>query len=88
MVERTLVRSAEDAEGRPFDVRVQRSLVAAGTVLGRVGAAQLATGRGGGAVRRRHVEQRVDAVIYRRIDELFQGRSPTGTAVGAARAAR
>ncbi|MER6982872.1 TetR/AcrR family transcriptional regulator [Streptomyces carpinensis] len=71
-VERTLVAAAEDAEGQPFDVRVQRFLIAAGTELGRIGAAQLATGRGGDAMLRRHVEQRVDAVVYRRLDELFR----------------
>jgi AcrR family transcriptional regulator len=70
-VERTLV-AAEDAAGQPFYVRVQRFLVAAGTELGRIGAAQLATGRGGDAVLRQYVEQRVDAVIYRRVDELFR----------------
>lgn len=70
-VERTLVAAAEDADGQPFDVRVQRFLIAAGSELGRIGAAQLATGRGG-AMLRRHVEQRVDAVIYRRLDDLFQ----------------
>ncbi|WP_220213316.1 TetR/AcrR family transcriptional regulator [Streptomyces shenzhenensis] len=71
-VERTLVTSAEDTEGQPFDVRVQRFLVAAGTELGRIGAAQLATGRGGDPVLRQYVEQRVDTVIYRRVDELFR----------------
>ncbi|WP_234532070.1 TetR/AcrR family transcriptional regulator [Streptomyces shenzhenensis] len=71
-VERTLVMSAEDAEGQPFDVRVHRFLVAAGTELGRIGAAQLATGRGGDPVLRQYVEQRVDTVIYRRVDELFR----------------
>ncbi|MFF7986271.1 TetR/AcrR family transcriptional regulator [Streptomyces sp. NPDC007901] len=71
-VERTLAMSAEDAEGQPFDVRVQRFLVAAGTELGRIGAAQLATGRGGDPVLRHYVEQRVDTVIYRRVDELFR----------------
>ncbi|MFE3167555.1 TetR/AcrR family transcriptional regulator [Streptomyces sp. NPDC059224] len=71
-VEATLTAAAERAQGQPFDVRVQRFLVAAGTELGRLGAAQLATGRGGDPVVRRYVEQRVDAVIYRRIDELFR----------------
>ncbi|MGW2958889.1 TetR/AcrR family transcriptional regulator [Streptomyces sp. NPDC001220] len=71
-VEDTLVAAAEGAEGQPFDVRVQRFLVAAGTELGRIGAAQLATGRGGDPMLRQYVEQRVDAVIYRRIDELFR----------------
>ncbi|MFJ3772109.1 TetR/AcrR family transcriptional regulator [Streptomyces sp. NPDC090075] len=71
-VDRTLMAAAEDAEGQPFDARVQRFLIAAGTELGRIGAAQLATGRGGDAMLRRYVEQRVDAEIYRRIDELFR----------------
>ncbi|MFB6959241.1 hypothetical protein ACFCYB_19990 [Streptomyces sp. NPDC056309] len=53
-------------------MRVRRFLVAAGTELGRIGAAQLATGRGGDAMLRQYVEQRVDAVIYRRVDELFR----------------
>ncbi|MFJ9711867.1 TetR/AcrR family transcriptional regulator [Streptomyces sp. NPDC101234] len=71
-VERTLVAAAEDAEGRPFDERVQWFLIAAGTELGRIGAAQLATGRGGDPILRQYVEQRVDAVVYRRVDELFR----------------
>jgi len=40
-------------------------LIAAGSKLGRIGAAQLATGRGD-AVLRRHVEQRIDTVLYGR----------------------
>lgn len=71
-VERTLVTAAEDTEGRPFDVRVQRFLIAAGSELGRIGAAQLAAGRGGDAMLRRYVEQRTDAVVYQRLDELFR----------------
>ncbi|MGW4519093.1 TetR/AcrR family transcriptional regulator [Streptomyces sp. NPDC004393] len=71
-VERTLVTAAQDAEGQPFDVRVQQFLIAAGSELGRLGAAQLATGRGGDATLRQHVEQRTDAVVYRRLDELFR----------------
>ncbi|MQY36882.1 hypothetical protein SRB17_48840 [Streptomyces sp. RB17] len=71
-VERTLVAAAEDSEGQPFDVRVQRFLIAAGSGLGRIGAAQLATGRGGDAMLRQYVEQRTDAVVYRRLDELFR----------------
>ncbi|MEU6577151.1 TetR/AcrR family transcriptional regulator [Streptomyces sp. NPDC046805] len=70
-VERTLV-AAEGAEGQPFPVRVQRFLIAAGSELARIGAAQLATGRGGDAMLRQYVEQRVDAVVYRRLDELFR----------------
>ena len=69
-VERALV-AAEDGEGQPFGVRVRRFLIAAGSELQRIGAAQLATGRGG-AMLRQYVEQRVDAVVYRRLDELFR----------------
>ena len=64
--------AAEEAEGQPFDVRVRRFLIAAGGELARIGAAQLATGRGGDALLRRHVEQRIDEVVYRRLDELFR----------------
>jgi hypothetical protein len=39
-------------------------LVAAGSKLGRIGATQLATGRGD-AVLHRHMEQRIDTVFYR-----------------------
>ncbi|MFF4684985.1 TetR/AcrR family transcriptional regulator [Streptomyces sp. NPDC001307] len=70
--ERTLAAATEDAEGQPFGVRVQRFLIAAGTELGRIGAAQLATGRGGDAMLRQFVEQRTDAVVYQRLDELFR----------------
>ena len=70
-VERTLAAAAEDAEGQPFGVRVQGFLIAAGSELGRIGAAQLASGRGD-AMLRQYVEQRVDAVVYRRLDELFR----------------
>jgi AcrR family transcriptional regulator len=70
-MERTLVAAAEESEGKPFGERVQRFLIAAGGELGRIGAAQLVTGRGD-AVLRRHVEQRIDTVVYRRLDELFQ----------------
>ncbi|MFJ2737926.1 MULTISPECIES: hypothetical protein [unclassified Streptomyces] len=71
-MERTLAAAAaEDTEGQLFGVRVQRFLIAAGSELGRIGAAQLATGRGD-AMLRQYVEQRVDAVVYRRLDELFR----------------
>jgi AcrR family transcriptional regulator len=70
-IERTLATAAEESEGRPFDERIHRFLIAAGGELGRIGAAQLATGRGD-AVLRRYVEQRIDAVVYRPLDELFQ----------------
>ena len=69
-VERTLT-AADDAEGLPFSVRVERFLIAAGSELERIGAAQLTTGRGE-AMLRQYVEQRVDAVVYRRIDELLR----------------
>jgi AcrR family transcriptional regulator len=69
--ERTLAAATEDAEGQPFGVRVQRFLIAAGTELGRIGAPQLATGRGD-AMLRQFVEQRTDAVVYQRLDELFR----------------
>lgn len=71
-IERALAAAAEQAEGQSFDVRVQRFLIAAGTELERVGAAQLSTGRGGDAVLRLYVQQRVDAVIYQPLKELFQ----------------
>jgi AcrR family transcriptional regulator len=70
-IERALAAAAEDAEGKPFGERVQRFLIAAGRQLGQIGAAQLATGRGD-PVLRRHVEQRIDTVVYRRLDELFR----------------
>jgi len=70
-VERTLLAAGEAAEGQPFDVRVRRFLVAAGGELARIGAAQLAAGRGDPMLRQ-YVEQRVDAVIYQRLDELFR----------------
>jgi AcrR family transcriptional regulator len=71
-IERALAAAAEDAEDKPFGERIQRFLIAAGSKLGQIGAAQLATGRGGDAALRRHVEQRIDMVVYRRLDELFQ----------------
>ena len=71
-IERALAAAAEDAEDEPFGERIQRFLIAAGSKLGQIGAAQLATGRGGDAALRRHVEQRIDMVVYQRLDELFQ----------------
>lgn len=70
-IERTLVAAAEQADGMPFGERVQRFLIAACGEFERIGAAQLATGRGD-AILRRHVEQRIDAVVYQRLDELFR----------------
>lgn len=70
-IERTLATATEDAAAMPFGERVQRFLIAAGSELSRIGAAQLATGRGD-ALLRRHVEHRIDTVVYQRLDELFQ----------------
>lgn len=71
-IERALTAAAEQSAGEPFDVRVRRFLIAAGTELGRIGAAQLSSGRGGDAFLRLYVEQRVDAAIYQPLKELFQ----------------
>ncbi|MET8413632.1 TetR/AcrR family transcriptional regulator [Streptomyces sp. NPDC005195] len=70
-VEATLVAAAEQTEGQPFGARVQQFLLGAGSELGRIGAAQLASGRGD-VMLRQYVEQRVDAVVYGRLDELFR----------------
>jgi AcrR family transcriptional regulator len=70
-IERTLAAAAEGTRDKPFDEQVRQFLIAAGSELGRIGAAQLATGRGD-AVLRRHVEQRIDAVVYQRLDGLFR----------------
>ncbi|MFF2997938.1 TetR/AcrR family transcriptional regulator [Streptomyces sp. NPDC057950] len=70
-VEAKLMAAAAETEGRPFGVRVQRFLLAAGGELGRIGAAQLASGVGD-VMLRQYVEQRVDAVVYGRLDELFR----------------
>lgn len=70
-IERTLVAATDVAEGTPFGERVQRFLIAACGELERIGAAQLVTGRGD-AVLRRHVEQRIDTVVYQRLDAFFQ----------------
>jgi AcrR family transcriptional regulator len=70
-IDRRLVAVTEDSEGKPFGERMRQFLIAACDEFARIGAAQLATGRGD-AVLRRHVEQRIDTVVYRRLDELFQ----------------
>ncbi|MCX4092378.1 TetR/AcrR family transcriptional regulator [Nocardia sp. alder85J] len=70
-VEHTLAAAAEATRDRPFGEQMRRFLLAAAGELGRIGAAQLATGRGD-AVLRRHVEQRIEAVVYRRLEELFR----------------
>ena len=71
-VEGALTAAAEQSAGDPFDVRVRRFLIAAGTELGRIGAAQLSSGRGGDAFLRSHVEQRVEEAIYQPLKELFR----------------
>jgi AcrR family transcriptional regulator len=70
-MERTLAASAEEAVGQPFDVRVQRFLIAVGGELDGIGAAQLTSGRGD-AMLGQYVAQRMDEVVYRRLDGLFQ----------------
>jgi AcrR family transcriptional regulator len=65
-VERTLPAAAEDVHGQPFDLQVQRFLIAAGSELGRIAAAQFAAWRGDPMLRE-YVEQRVEAVVYRRL---------------------
>ena len=70
-IERTLAAAASDSRGRPFGEQIHRFLTAACDEFSRIGAAQLATGRGD-AVLRRHVEQRIDEVVYQRLDELFR----------------
>jgi AcrR family transcriptional regulator len=69
-IEGTLLAVAEASADLPFGERVRRFLIAACGEFGRIGAAQLATGRGD-AVLRRYVEQRIDAVVYQRLDDLF-----------------
>ncbi len=70
-IERALVAAAEETRDQPFAEQVRRFLVAAGRELERIGAAQLATGRGD-AVLRKYVEQRIDEVVYQRLDALFR----------------
>jgi AcrR family transcriptional regulator len=69
-VERALTAAAESAAGRPFAEQVASFLVAAGSELSRIGAPQLLWGRGDPMLRP-YVEQRVEDVVYRRVDALF-----------------
>jgi AcrR family transcriptional regulator len=71
-IEATVAAALEDAAGQPFDVRVHRFLIAAGRELARIGATQLTTGRGGDAVLHQYAQTRMDEVVYRRLDELFE----------------
>jgi AcrR family transcriptional regulator len=70
-IERRLVAAEEGTAGAPFDRRVHEFLLAACGELARIGAAQLATGRGD-PVLRQHVQRRIDAVVYQRLDALFR----------------
>ena len=70
-IERRLAAAAEQTADRPFGEQVRQFLLAAGSELDRIGAAQLATGRGDAGLRR-HVEERIDTVFYQRLDELFR----------------
>ena len=71
-VEATVAAAAEEVADQPFDVRVHRFLMAAGSELGRIGEALSATGRGSDAELRRHAGQRMEDVVYRRLDDLFR----------------
>ncbi|KIF79555.1 hypothetical protein QR77_38245 [Streptomyces sp. 150FB] len=70
-VDKALASAAEPVAGQAFDQQVERFLIAAGGELSRIGAPQLLWGRGDPMLRP-YVEQRVEAVVYRRIDELFR----------------
>jgi AcrR family transcriptional regulator len=70
-IEATVAAALSDAAGQPFDARVYRFLIAAGRELARIGASQLTAGRGGDAVLQRYAQTRMDEVVYRRLDELF-----------------
>jgi len=71
-IERRVLAAIEEAAEQPFDVRVHRFLMAACSELGRVGAEQLATGRGGDVLLREYAARRMDEVIYQRLHELYR----------------
>ncbi|HEU5428731.1 MAG TPA: TetR/AcrR family transcriptional regulator [Actinocrinis sp.] len=71
-IERTVLAAVQEAAGEPFDVRVHRFLMAACSELGRVGAEQLATGRGGDVLLRDYAARRMDEVIYQRLHGLYR----------------
>lgn len=77
-VEKALAEAVEASADQPFEHQVEDFLIAAGGELSRIGAPQLLWGRGD-PVLKSHVEQRVEAVVHRRIDDLFQ----TGHRLGA-----
>ncbi|MFB7669167.1 hypothetical protein ACFC1R_35520 [Kitasatospora sp. NPDC056138] len=70
-VEHTPVAAAEDAERPPFGTRTPPFPIAAGSELGRIGTARPTMGWGG-TMPRQYVEQRADAVVHRRLDELLR----------------
>jgi AcrR family transcriptional regulator len=70
-IEETLTDATASVADRPFDQQVERFLIAAGGQLSRIGARQLLWGRGDPMLRP-YVEQRVEDVVYRRIDSLFR----------------
>jgi AcrR family transcriptional regulator len=71
VIERAVAAAAAQTVDKPFAEQVRQFLIAACGGLDQIGAAQLAAGRGD-AVLRRHVEQRIDAVVYQRLDQLFR----------------
>ncbi|GAB2857934.1 hypothetical protein GCM10027176_70510 [Actinoallomurus bryophytorum] len=77
-VEKALAEAVDASAGTPFEHQVEDFLVAAGGELSRIGAPQLLWGRGDPLLKT-YVEQRVETVVYRRIDDLFQ----TGHRAGA-----
>jgi AcrR family transcriptional regulator len=77
-IETALAEAVETSADKPFEHQVEDFLVAAGGELSRIGAPQLLWGRGDPMLRS-HVEQRVETVVYRRIDDLLQ----TGHRAGA-----
>jgi AcrR family transcriptional regulator len=79
-IEQALAEAAEASADNPFEDQVEGFLIAAGTELSRIRAPQLLSGRGDPMLRS-YVEQRVEAAVYRRIDDLLQ----TGYQLGALR---
>lgn len=70
-VEKALADAVTASAGEPFERQMETFLIAAGGELSRIGAPQLLWGRGDPMLRP-FVEQRLEAVVYRRIDDLFQ----------------
>jgi len=70
-IENALSEAAGASVGEPFEHQVEGFLIAAGGELSRIRASQLLSGRGDPMLRS-YVEQRIEEVVYRRIDDLFQ----------------